>query len=101
MFWYLGSPRPNVGAHINTAGKTRDHYFGPSWAPCWLQNLFGAGTIFSCMMASAARSTAAISIRGRPIHESSELGYQLVPESTVGAPWSHLERQSRPTTTWA
>src|SRR5438552_7769350 len=39
----IGSPRPHLGADINTAGKTSDAYFGLTWGIMLIQSLFGAG----------------------------------------------------------
>src|SRR5207237_10892428 len=39
----IGSPRPHIGADINTAGKTSDGYFGLTWGITLIQSLFGAG----------------------------------------------------------
>src|SRR5438105_9400087 len=36
----IGSPRPHIGADINTSGKTSDGYFGLTWGIMLLQNLF-------------------------------------------------------------
>src|SRR3954451_7374283 len=40
---YIGSPRPHIGADINTSGNTSDGYFGLTWGIILIQNLFGAG----------------------------------------------------------
>ena len=40
---YIGSPRPHIGADINTSGNTSDGYFGLTWGIMLIQNLFGAG----------------------------------------------------------
>ena len=39
----IGSPRPHIGADINTSGNTSDGYFGLTWGIMLIQNLFGAG----------------------------------------------------------
>src|SRR5439155_17406257 len=39
----IGSPRPHIGADINTDGKTSDGYFGLTWGIMLIQSLFGAG----------------------------------------------------------
>src|SRR5437868_9019806 len=39
----IGSPRPHIGADINTAGNTSDGYFGLTWGIMLIQSLFGAG----------------------------------------------------------
>src|SRR3989442_8384452 len=39
----IGSPRPHIGADINTAGKTSDGYFGLTWGIMLIQGLFRGG----------------------------------------------------------
>src|SRR6266700_3803414 len=39
----IGSPRPHIGADINTAGKTSDGYFGLTWGIMLIQSLFNPG----------------------------------------------------------
>ena len=39
----IGSPRPHIGADINTAGNTSDGYFGLTWGISMIQNLFNPG----------------------------------------------------------
>ena len=39
----IGSPRPHIGADINTAGNTSDGYFGLTWGISLIQNLFNPG----------------------------------------------------------
>ena len=36
----IGSPRPHIGADINTAGNTSDGYFGLTWGATLFQDLF-------------------------------------------------------------
>ena len=38
----IGSPRPHIGADINTSGHTSDGYFGLTWGIMLIQSLFGA-----------------------------------------------------------
>ena len=38
----IGSPRPHIGADINTAGETSDAYAGLTWGISVIQNLFRA-----------------------------------------------------------
>ena len=37
----IGSPRPHIGADINTSGNTSDGYFGLGWGIVLIQSLFG------------------------------------------------------------
>jgi lipid A 3-O-deacylase len=39
----IGSPRPHIGADINTAGNTSDGYFGLTWGVDLVKNLFSPG----------------------------------------------------------
>ncbi len=43
----IGSPRPHIGADINTAGATSDPYAGLTWGVSLIQNLFHPGDLRS------------------------------------------------------
>src|SRR5436305_826805 len=48
FFRVIGSPRPQLGGSLNTAGKTNDGYFGLTWGITLIQNLFGwGGSVFA------------------------------------------------------
>src|SRR5438477_10314219 len=84
----IGSPRPHVGADINTSGKTSDGYFGLTWGIMLLQNLFqpGDGLFANGSLGGAVHDgdplTGAQQPPGRKLlgsrilfRESAELGY--------------------------
>jgi len=96
----IGSPRPHIGADINTAGKTSDGYFGLTWGIMLIQNLFGYGDgIFVNGSLGGAVHDGFID-SGPPnrkllgsrilFRESAELGYQLVPGINVSALLDHI-----------
>src|SRR5438270_2999465 len=99
----IGSPRPHIGADINTAGKTSDGYFGLTWGIMLIQNLFGAGDgIFANGSLGGAVHdgsplTGAAQPPGRKLlgsrilfRESAELGYQMTPQLSVSAILDHI-----------
>ena len=99
----IGSPRPHIGADINTAGKTSDGYFGLTWGIMLIQNLFGAGDgIFANgslggAVHDASPLTGAVQPPGRKLlgsrilfRESAELGYQMTPQLSVSAILDHI-----------
>src|SRR5579862_5486337 len=92
----IGSPRPHIGADINTAGNTSDGYFGLTWGIMLIQNLFGAGDgIFANGSLGGAIHdgsplTGAIPPPGEKLlgsrilfRESAELGYQINPTVNI------------------
>jgi len=96
----IGSPRPHIGADINTTGKTSDGYFGLTWGIMLIQNLFGYGDgIFANGSLGGAVHDGYID-SGPPnrkllgsrvlFRESAELGYQLVPGINVSALLDHI-----------
>jgi len=96
----IGSPRPHIGADINTAGKTSDGYFGLTWGIMLIQNLFGAGDgIFANGSLGGAVHDGYID-SGPPnrkllgsrvlFRESAELGYQLVTGISISAMLDHI-----------
>jgi lipid A 3-O-deacylase len=97
---YIGSPRPHIGADINTSGNTSDGYFGLTWGIMLIQNLFGAGDgIFAngslggavhdghLLNAPPDRKRLGSRILFR---ESVELGYQVNPVVSVSAILDHI-----------
>ena len=100
---FLGSPRPHIGADINTDGKTSDGYFGLTWGITLIQNLFGAGDgVFANgslggAVHDASPLTGATQPPGRKLlgsrilfRESAELGYQMTPQVSVSAILDHI-----------
>jgi lipid A 3-O-deacylase len=96
----IGSPRPHIGADINTAGKTSDGYFGLTWGIMLIQSLFGAGdgVFINGSLGGAVHDGYLNS--GPPnrklfgtrvlFRESAELGYQLVPGISMSALLDHI-----------
>src|SRR3954447_26614864 len=96
----IGSPRPHIGADINTAGKTSDGYFGLTWGIMLIQSLFGAGDgVF--INGSLGGAVHDVYINSGPpdrkllgtrvlFRESAELGYQLVPGISMSALLDHM-----------
>jgi lipid A 3-O-deacylase len=96
----IGSPRPHLGADLNTAGKTSDGYFGLTWGIMLIQSLFGAGDgVF--VNGSLGGAVHDGYINSGPLNrkllgsrilfrESAELGYQLTPGINVSALLDHI-----------
>jgi len=96
----IGSPRPHIGADINTASKTSDGYFGLTWGIMLIQNLFGAGDgIFANGSLGGAVHDGYID-SGPPnrkllgsrvlFRESAELGYQFATGINISAMLDHI-----------
>ena len=99
----IGSPRPHIGADINTSGKTSDGYFGLTWGIMLLQNLFqpGDGLFANGSLGGAVHDgdplTGAVQPPGRKLlgsrilfRESAELGYAINPRINVSAFLDHI-----------
>jgi lipid A 3-O-deacylase len=96
----IGSPRPMIGASINTDGNTSDGYFGLTWGIRLIQSLFGYGdsVYLNGSLGGAVQDgyeDHAPSDRkrlGSPIlfRESLELGYQVTPKVSVSAFLEHM-----------
>ena len=96
----IGSPRPHIGADINTAGKTSDGYFGLTWGIMLIQSLFGAGdgVFVNGSLGGAVHDgyidsgPANRKLLGSRVlfRESLELGYQLNPEISVSTLLDHI-----------
>ena len=99
----IGSPRPHLGADINTAGKTSDGYFGLTWGIMLIQSLFrgGDGVFANGSLGGAIHDgsplTGATPPPGRKLlgsrilfRESAELGYQVNPTVSVSAILDHI-----------
>ena len=96
----IGSPRPHIGADINTAGKTSDGYFGLTWGIMLIQSLFGAGdgvfingslggAVHDGYINSGPPDRKLLGTRAL-FRESAELGYQLVPGISMSALLDHI-----------
>jgi lipid A 3-O-deacylase len=96
----IGSPRPHIGADINTSGNTSDPYLGLTWGISLIQNLFRPGdSVFVLGSLGGAyqdgyidnapperkRLGSAILFR-----ESGEIGYQVTPTISVSAILDHI-----------
>jgi lipid A 3-O-deacylase len=99
----IGSPRPHIGADINTAGNTSDGYFGLTWGIMLIQSLFGAGdgvfvngslggAIHDGSPLTGAQQPPGHKLLGSRIlfRESAELGYQFTPTVNVSALLDHI-----------
>src|SRR5438067_2032993 len=96
----IGSPRPHLGADINTSSQTSDGYFGLTWGIMLIQSLFGAGDgVFANGSLGGAIHDGHIDTAppgekrlGSRIlfRESAELGYQIDPKFNVSAILSHI-----------
>jgi lipid A 3-O-deacylase len=97
---YIGSPRPHIGADVNTVGYTSYGYFGLTWGIMLIQNLFGAGDgifvngSFGGAVHNGRLNTGASDrkLLGSRIlfRESLELGYQVNPVVSVSAILDHI-----------
>jgi lipid A 3-O-deacylase len=99
----IGSPRPHIGADINTAGATSDGYFGLTWGIMLIQNLFGYGDgIFANgSLGGAVHDGSPLTGATQPpghkllgsrvlFRESAELGYQINPAFNISAILDHI-----------
>lgn len=96
----IGSPRPMIGADINTSGNTSDPYVGLTWGISLIQNLFRPGdSVFALGSLGGAYQDGYIDNApperkklGSPIlfRESAELGYQVTPMISISAILDHI-----------
>jgi len=99
----IGSPRPHIGADINTDGNTSDGYFGLTWGIMLIQNLFnpGDGIFVNGSLGGAVHDgsplTGSVSPPGRKLlgsrilfRESAELGYAITPTINVSGFLDHI-----------
>jgi lipid A 3-O-deacylase len=96
----IGSPRPMIGADINTSGNTSDPYIGLTWGISVIQNLFHPGdSVFLTGSLGGAYQDGYIDNApperkrlGSPIlfRESAELGYQITPVISISAILDHI-----------
>lgn len=96
----IGSPRPHIGADINTAGNTSDGYFGLTWGAT-LYQLFGiapgifvqgslGGAVHDGYLTGGAPPGRKLLGSRILFRESAELGYQLTPVVSVSAILDHI-----------
>jgi lipid A 3-O-deacylase len=100
FFRVIGSPRPDVGGSLNTAGATNAGYFGLTWGITLIQNLFGwGGSVFANGSLGGALqdgyTNSAPPDRKKLgstalFRESVELGYQLTPSVSVSGFVDHM-----------
>src|ERR1700752_1722466 len=100
FFRVIGSPRPDLGGTLNTAGNTNDGYFGLTWGITLIQNLFGwGGSVFANGTLGGALqdgyTNSAPPDRKKLgstalFRESVELGYQLTPNLSVSGFVDHM-----------
>jgi lipid A 3-O-deacylase len=97
---FIGSPRPHIGADINTSGNTSDGYFGLTWGIMLIQSLFGAndgifangslgGAVHDGYIDTAPANRKRLGSRIL-FRESAELGYQINPGLNVSAFLDHI-----------
>jgi lipid A 3-O-deacylase len=99
----IGSPRPHIGADINTAGNTSDGYLGLTWGWTLLPSLFGGGAVFAngslggAVQDGFTGTKTSVAPPGRKLlgsqvlfRESAELGYQITPVVNVSAILDHI-----------
>jgi len=96
----IGSPRPHLGADINTSGDTSDGYAGLTWGISVIQNLFRPGDyVFANGSLGAAYQDGYIDSAppgrkrlGSPVlfRESAEIGYQVTPVISISAILDHI-----------
>jgi len=103
MLSIIGSPRPHIGADINTAGNTSDGYLGLTWGWTLVPSLFGGGALFAngslggAVQNGFTGTTATEPPPGRKFlgstvlfRESAELGYQITPIVSISALLDHI-----------
>ncbi len=103
MLSIIGSPRPHIGADINTAGNTSDGHIGLTWGWTLLPSLFGGGAVFANGSLGGAvhdgftGTKTSVAPPGRKLlgsqvlfRESAELGYQITPIVSISALLDHI-----------
>ena len=96
----IGSPRPQVGGSLNTAGGTSSGYFGLTWGITLIQNLFGWGNKVFLNGSFGGGVQGGFTNNAPPgrkelgstllARESLELGYQLTPNVSVSGFLDHM-----------
>jgi lipid A 3-O-deacylase len=103
MLSIIGSPRPHIGADINTSGNTSDGYLGLTWGWTLMPSLFGGGALFANGSLGGAFQDGftggknSVAPPGRKLlgsvalfRESAELGYQITPIVSISAILDHI-----------
>jgi lipid A 3-O-deacylase len=96
----IGSPRPDVGGSLNTAGGTSSGYFGLTWGITLIQSLFGWGNSVFLNGSLGGAVQGGYTNEAPPdrkklgstllARESLELGYQLTPSVSVSGFLDHM-----------
>jgi lipid A 3-O-deacylase len=96
----IGSPRPDVGGTLNTAGGTSSGYFGLTWGITLIQSLFGWGNSVFLNGSLGGAVQGGYTNEAPPdrkklgstllARESLELGYQLTPSVSVSGFLDHM-----------
>jgi lipid A 3-O-deacylase len=97
---YIGSPRPHIGADINTSGNTSDGYFGLTWGATlyqllgimpgvFLQGSLGGAVHDGYLTGGAPPGRKLLGSRIL-FRESAEIGYQLTPIVSVSLILDHI-----------
>ena len=99
----IGSPRPHIGADINTAGNTSDGYLGLTWGWTLLPSVFGGGALYAngslggAVQDGFTGTKTSVAPPGRKLlgssvlfRESAELGYQMTPIVSISAILDHI-----------
>jgi lipid A 3-O-deacylase len=96
----IGSPRPQVGGSLNTAGGTSSGYFGLTWGITLIQSLFGWGNSVFLNGSFGGAVQGGYTNEAPPdrkklgstllARESLELGYQLTPNLSVSGFLDHM-----------
>jgi lipid A 3-O-deacylase len=96
----IGSPRPHLGATVNTAGNTDHGYFGLTWGIELIQSLFGHGDGVFLNGSLGGAIQGGYTNSAPPGHkllgstalfrESLELGYQATPSLSVSGFLDHM-----------
>jgi lipid A 3-O-deacylase len=99
-FSAIGSPRPQIGGSLNTAGGTSSGYFGLSWGIKLIQSLFGWGNSVSLNASFGGAVQGGYTDTAPPdrkklgstllARESLELGYQLTPKLSISGFLDHM-----------
>ena len=97
---FIGSPRPDIGGSVNTAGNTNSGYFGLTWGITLFENLLapGDGVFANASLGGAFQDgyTSTAPPGRKPLgsralfRESLELGYQVTPIVSISAFVDHM-----------
>lgn len=96
----IGSPRPQIGGSLNTAGGTSSGYFGLTWGITLIQSLFGWGNSVFLNGSFGGAVQGGYTNNAPPDRKqlgstllargSLELGYQLTPNLSVSGFLDHM-----------